>query len=413
MLCFVPLFYALERVTIDGVTAPIYLDHHATTPVDPRVLEVMLPYFGEKHGNAGSTHCFGDEASEAVDHARGQIAAAIGANPIEIVVTSGATESNNLAIRGLADRKRRRGSHIVSVRTEHPAVLEPLEVLSGRGFDVTLLDVEAQGSPRAGMLDPQQVDAAIRDDTCLVSVMLANNEIGIIQPIQEIAEVCRARGVAMHCDATQAVGRVPVDVRELGVDLMSFTAHKLYGPKGVGALFVRRGKPLTRMEPQIVGGGQEQRRRSGTLNVPGIVGFGEALRLSQKSLDDDAKRLSSLRNNLAERLLAAVAGSEVLGPSLREKSAKGTPIRLPGNLNILFPGLDGEAMMLAMPRLAVSSGAACSSANPQPSHVLTALGLDEDRARCSLRFGLGTFTTAEEIQRAVEMIAEAAKKLRG
>src|SRR6188472_2507108 len=249
---------------------PIYLDNHATTPVDPRVLEAMLPYFTERFGNAGSTsHSFGHEAKAAVDQSREIIAAGIGCSPREIVFTSGATESNNLALRGVAERERRRGNHLVSVATEHKSVLDPLARLARRGYDVTLLDVEQRDSPRAGWLDPQKVADAIRDDTCLVSVMLANNEIGVIQPLAEIAAVCKSRGVVLHCDATQAVGKIPVDVARLNVDLMSFTAHKIYGPKGIGALYVRKRDPIVRLDPQITGGGQQEGRRSGTLNVPG------------------------------------------------------------------------------------------------------------------------------------------------
>lgn len=389
----------------------IYLDHHATTPVDPRVLEAMLPYFTQSFGNAGSTHAYGEEASDAVKLARESIAAAIGCEPIEIVFTSGATESNNLAIRGVAQRKRRRGNHLVSVRTEHPAVLEPLQALARQGFDLTLLDVEHHGSEHAGRITAAQVDRAITDQTCLVSVMLANNEIGVVQPILEIADICKARGVLFHCDATQAVGKLPVDVGELNVDLMSFSAHKLYGPKGVGALYVRRRNPVVRLETQIDGGGQEQRRRSGTLNVAGIVGFGEAVKLSQEDLPAESRRLANLRDELCRQILATVEGSQLIGPSLQGVTSSALPLRLPGNLNILFPGLDGEALMLAMPELAVSSGAACSSVNPEPSHVLTALGLSADEARCSLRFGLGRENTPEQVQLAAKIVASAAQSL--
>jgi len=249
---------------------PIYLDNHATTRVDPRVVEAMLPFFSEHYGNAGSVgHCFGEDASVAVERARASVAASLGADAKEIVFTSGATESNNLAIRGAAERKRRRGDHLVSVRTEHHSVLEPLARLAKHGYKVTLLEVEPYTSPRAGWLDPQRVADALRDDTLLVSVMLANNEIGVLQPLSEIAEICRRHGTLLHCDATQAIGKIPVDVKQLGVDLMSFTAHKIYGPKGVGALYVRR---RVRLDPQILGGGQQEGRRSGTLNTPGIVG---------------------------------------------------------------------------------------------------------------------------------------------
>ena len=277
------------------------MDNHATTRVDPRVVEAMLPYFDANYGNPHSVHAAGHEARDAVDAARQSIATAIGADANEIVFTSGATESNNLAIRGVAERERRRGNHLVSVATEHKAVLDPLARLARRGYDVTLLDVEQHDSPRAGWLDPQKVADAIRDDTCLVSVMLANNEIGVIQPLAEIAAVCKARGVLLHCDATQAVGKIPVDVRSLDVDLMSFTAHKIYGPKGIGALYVRRRDPIVRLEPQITGGGQQEGRRSGTLNVPGIVGFATALQLCLDELPTEMQRLATLRNRLADR----------------------------------------------------------------------------------------------------------------
>src|SRR5438477_5310937 len=288
------------------VTLPIYLDNHATTRVDPRVVEAMLPFFTERFGNAGSiNHSFGTEAKEAVDAARESIAVGIGAEAREIVFTSGATESNNLAIRGLADRQRRKGNHIVSVTTEHKAVLDPLRRLARRGCEVTLLGVEQHGSPRAGWLDPQTVADAIRDDTLLVSVMLANNEIGVIQPIREIAQICRARDVPLHCDATQAVGKIPVDVRKLGVDLMSFSCHKIYGPKGVGALFVRRSGGAVRLEPLVDGGGQEHGLRSGTLNVPGIVGFAKALELCLAELPTEMPRLAALRQRLWDGLRGA------------------------------------------------------------------------------------------------------------
>ncbi|HMO86008.1 MAG TPA: cysteine desulfurase family protein, partial [Lacipirellulaceae bacterium] len=258
----------------------IYLDCHATTPVDPRVVQAMLPYFTEQFGNAGSVHAAGETAREAVADAAARLARLIGAEPDEIVFTSGATESNNLAIRGVAEHRRRRGDHVVSVHTEHKAVLDPLARLERKGFRVTLLEVEPHGSPRAGWLAPQRVADALAADTALVSVMLANNEIGVIQPLAEIAAVCRDAGVLLHCDATQAVGKIPVDVRRLGVDLMSFTAHKMYGPKGVGVLYVRGGAPLVRLEPQIAGGGQQRGLRSGTLNVPGIVGLARAAELA-------------------------------------------------------------------------------------------------------------------------------------
>jgi cysteine desulfurase len=392
----------------------IYLDNHATTCVDPRVVEAMLPWFTEHYGNAGSVvHPFGEAAREAVTASRQTIADAIEADPEEIVFTSGATESNNLAIRGVAERSKRRGDHLVSVSTEHRAVLDPLDRLAKRGYGVTLLEVEPDGSPRAGWLDPQKVADAITEQTCLVSVMLANNEIGVVQPIAEIARVCRERGVLLHCDATQAVGKLVVSVRELGVDLMSFTAHKLYGPKGIGALYVRRRDPIVRLEPQITGGGQERGRRSGTTNVPGVVGFAKAIALCQAELTSESQRLRVLRDGLFTRLAAEVDGLRLVGPALDAVDDSGRPLRLTHNLNLALPGLDGETVMLRMPDIAVSSGAACSATDPEPSHVLRALGMTPDEARCTLRIGLGRFTTAEEVEEAGDQLIAAANGLRG
>jgi cysteine desulfurase len=397
----------------DPASQLVYMDNHATTRVDPRVVEAMLPYFTEKYGNAGSVgHSFGDEARDAVDEARQSIAAANGADAKEIVFTSGATESNNLAIRGIAERDRRRGNHIVSVATEHKAVLDPLARLARRGYEVTLLAVEQAGSRRAGWLDPQKLATSLRDDTCLVSVMLANNEIGVIQSIAEIAAICKSRGVVLHCDATQAVGKIPVDVGKLGVDLMSFTAHKIYGPKGIGALYVRSRDPIVRLEPQIAGGGQQENRRSGTLNVPGIVGFATALELCLAELPQETTRLAELRNNLAAGIIEKLDDVEICGPALDEQYTDGSLLRLPGNLDLSFGNVDGEALLMAMTNLAVSSGAACSSTDPEPSHVLRALGLSEDAARSSLRFGLGRFNTPADIEFAVDRVVTAVRRLR-
>ena len=387
---------------------PVYMDNHATTRVDPRVVEAMLPYFGEKYGNAGSTsHPFGWEAKEAVERARDTIAAAIGAQPREIVFTSGATESNNLAIRGVAEHARRRGDHFLSVATEHKAVLDPLAHLARQGRELTLLPVEQGGNPRAGLITANQVAEAIRDETALVSVMLANNEIGAIQPLAEIAAVCRERGVPLHCDATQAVGKIPVAVDQLGVDLMSFSAHKLYGPKGVGALYVRRRRPAVKLEPQIDGGGQEHGLRSGTLNVPGIVGFAKAVEIAMAELPTELTWLAALRSRLFAGLTDRLSDISLNGPSLELAGAQ-----LPGNLNLSFAYVDGEALLLNMRDLAVSSGSACTSANPEPSHVLRALGIDDDLVRASLRFGLGRFNTVEEVEFAVSLVAETVNRLR-
>lgn len=390
------------------IDLPIYMDNHATTRVDPKVVAAMAPYWSEIYGNAGSTsHSFGHQAHEAVETARAQIAQTIGASEREIVFTSGATESNNLAIRGVAERRRRRGSHLVSVTTEHRAVLDPLEKLSRRGYEVTLLQPQQMGSPRCGWLDPQQVADALRDDTCLVSVMLANNEIGVIQPLAEIGRHCRERGVLLHCDATQAVGKLPVDVDRLQVDLLSFTAHKIYGPKGIGALYVRRRAPSVRLQPLIDGGGQEWGFRSGTLNVPGIVGFAAALGLCLENLAAESARLASLRDRLAHGLMTALEGVAVNGPALDQPG-----LRLAGNLNLSFAYVDGEALMMNMRDLAVSSGSACTSANPEPSHVLRAIGLSDDLTRASLRFGFGRFNTDEEVDFAIENTAHTVRRLR-
>lgn len=386
---------------------PVYMDNHATTRVDPRVVDAMLPYFSERYGNAGSTsHAFGWEAKEAVDRSREVIAAAIGAQPREIVFTSGATESDNLAIRGVAQRARRKGNHLISVATEHKAVLDTLTHLAQQGYEVTLLPVESAGGPRAGLITAEQLAEAIRDDTILVSVMLANNEIGAIQPIAAIGAVCRERGVPLHCDATQAVGRIPVDVEQLQVDLLSFSAHKIYGPKGIGALYVRRRPPL-RLEPQIDGGGQEHGLRSGTLNVPGIVGFAAAIELAIAEMPAESVRLAKLRNRLFDGLCRELTGVSLNGPALDLVGA-----RLPNNLNVSLAYVDGEALLLSMKDLAVSSGSACTSANPEPSHVLRAMALDDDLTRASLRFGLGRFNTDEEIDFAVRTVAENVLRLR-
>ncbi len=390
------------------VKTPVYMDNHATTRVDPRVVEAMLPYFTEIYGNPGSaSHVFGWDAAAAVDAARESIAAAIGADAKEIVFTSGATESNNLALRGLADRVRRRGNHFISVKTEHKAILDPLNKLSRRGFEVTLLDVEPAGSSRAGWLDPQRVADALRDDTILVSVMLANNEIGAIASLSEIGAICRERGVPLHTDATQAVGRIPVNVDELQVDMMSFSSHKMYGPKGVGALYVRRRSPALRLEPLIEGGGQERGLRSGTLNPPGIVGFAKALELCVAEMPQESERLATLRQRLFDGLTSRIADVTLNGPTWSDPAW-----RLPGNLNCSFAYVDGEALMMSMRDLAVSSGSACTSTNPEPSHVLRALGLSDDLTRSSLRFGLGRFNTAEEVDFAIDLLADTVHRLR-
>ena len=390
------------------VQVPVYLDNQSTTAVDPRVLEAMLPYFSEKYGNPGSTsHVLGWQAAEAVDDARESIATAIGARARDIVFTSGATESCNLAIRGLAEHKRRKGKHIVGVATEHRAVLDPLKRLASDGFEITLLPVEPNGGPHAGCITAEQVAEAMRDDTTLVAVMLANNEIGVIQPLAEIAAVCQARDVLLFSDATQAVGKIPVDVAELGVDLMAFSAHKFYGPPGVGALHVKRRNTRLRIRPLLDGGGQENGLRSGTLNVPGIVGMDQALRLCLQEMPAEAARMATLRDRLHDGLISQVSGASLNGPSLQPPG-----LRLPGNLNMCLADVDGEALMLSMRDLCVSSGSACTSASPEPSHVLRGLGLSEDEVHASLRFGLGRSTTEAEIDFAIAAVAEGVRRLR-
>lgn len=391
----------------------IYLDNHATTKVDPRVVEVMLPWMTEHYGNASSIgHSPGAIAHEAVEQARQTIAKSLGADPLEIIFTSGATESNNLAIRGVAGRTRRRGNHLISIETEHNAVLTPLQRLAKNDYEVELLGVSDQNSESAGLVFVTDLKQKLRDETCLVSVMLANNEIGVIQPIAEIAKVCREQGILLHTDATQAVGKLRVNVNDLSIDLMSFTAHKLHGPKGVGALYVRRRDPIVRLDPQIVGGGQERGRRGGTLNVPGIVGFAEAVRIACDEQDLESIRQAKLRNQFFDMLNRNVEGVRLCGPELEAKDSNGRPLRLPNNLNIHIEGIDGEAIMMQTPEFAFSSGAACSSADPEPSHVLQAIGMTSDEARCTLRIGLSRFTTEQEIAQAATAIEQAVRRLR-
>lgn len=388
--------------------AVIYLDHQSTTPVDPRVLDAMWPFFTERFGNAGSiTHALGEDARDAVQLAREETAASLGAQPREIVFTSGATESNNLALLGAYHRWSSRGRHIVSVATEHKAVLDPLERLSLQGAEVTLLPVAAHGRPDAGRLDVDRFRDSLRADTILVSVMWANNEIGTIQPIAELAEICQQRDILFHTDATQAVGKVPIDLASVPVDLMSFSAHKFYGPKGVGGLFVRRRRPAIRLIPLVEGGGQEFGLRSGTLNVPGIVGLATALRLATSELPAETQRMRSLRDGLWAELQRLAGPLELRGPALELPE-----LRLAANLNIGFTGLDGHSLMIQVPDVAVSSGSACTAANPEPSHVLRALGLTDDQVRSSLRLAVGRFTTDEQVREAASALATAAQRLR-
>ena len=390
------------------VQTPVYMDNHATTRVDPRVVEAMLPVLNEVYGNPGSTsHVFGWEAKEAVEQACQLITTTIGASDREVVFTSGATESNNLAIRGVLDRQRRKGNHVISVTTEHRAILDPLQRLGRRGCQVTLLKPYQVGDERVGFIEPQQVAEAITEETALVTVMLANNEIGVVQPLAEIGAICRERGVLLHTDATQAMGRIPIDVETLGVDLLSASAHKFYGPKGCGLLYVRRRPRLIRLEPIIEGGGQQNGLRSGTLNSAGIVGMSRALELAEDEMTVESERLGALRDRLFAELQAGVENVTLNGPALKDRVK-----RLPQNLNCSFEGVDGEALLMSMKELAVSSGSACTSANPEPSHVLRAIGLSDDLTRASLRFGLGRFTTAAEIDFAVQTVCQAVKRLR-
>jgi cysteine desulfurase len=374
----------------------IYLDNHATTPVDPRVLEAMLPYFREAFGNAASrSHGFGWQAEKAVDRARRQVADLAGAGPREVVFTSGATESNNLALKGVFETYRGRGNHFITMATEHRATLDPLRHLEKLGGIVTVL------SPRRdGLLDLETLRAALRPETLLVSIMHANNEIGVLQPVAEIGAMCRRQGVLFHTDAAQAFGKIPVDWTAQNIDLMSVSAHKIYGPKGVGALFVRRGVALA---SQIDGGGHEQGMRSGTLNVPAIVGFGEACAICASEMRSEAERLRGLRDRLQARLESGLDGVTING-SMEQ--------RLPHNLNVSFAGVNADSLLTSLPELALSTGSACSSATPEPSHVLRALGVGEAAARSAVRIGLGRFNTEAEIDRAAHRITELVRELR-
>ena len=379
---------------------PIYFDNQATTPVDPRVLEAMLPYFTEHFGNAASrSHAFGWVAEEAVERAREQVARLIGArNPKDIVWTSGATEATNLAIKGVAESYRQKGDHFVTQKTEHKATLDTLKHLEKQGFRVTWLDVDSEGR-----VNPEDVRAAITDKTLLVSVMLANNEVGTIQPVADIGRICRERGVFFHCDAVQGAGKIPFNVDDACVDLASLSGHKIYGPKGVGALYVRRDKPRVQITAQIDGGGHERRMRSGTLNVPGIVGFGRACELCAQEMDEESARVAALRDRLEKGLFENI-------DLLRLNGCRAH--RLPGNLNVSFPYVEGESLMMALKDVAVSSGSACTSASLEPSYVLTAMGVPDEMAHTSIRFSLGRFNTAEEVDHVVRLAIEKVRKLR-
>ncbi len=378
---------------------PIYLDCHATTPVDERVLAAMLPYFTEYFGNPSSSgHIYGWEAEAGVKQARNILAEAINASPEEIVFTSGATEANNLAIKGIAEAYFSKGQHIITLQTEHSAVLDPCNYLRGLGFEITILPVQPDG-----LIDLDIFQQALRPETILVSVMAANNEIGVLQPLAEIGAICRAAGVLFHTDAAQAIGKIPLDVEEMNIDLLSMTAHKVYGAKGIGALYVRRRNPRVQLSAQLHGGGHERSRRSGTLYPPQIVGFAKAVEIALAELETEAKRLTDLRQNLWQQL-STLDGIHLNGHPTQ---------RLPGNLNISVEGVDGAALLLGLqPVMAVSSGAACSSATIAPSHVLTALGHSEKLAYASVRFGMGRFSTASEIAQVAQHLTATISSLR-
>lgn len=376
---------------------PIYLDYSATTPVDPRVAQKMIPFLTENFGNPASrSHAFGWKAEEAVEEARGHVAALIGADPKEIVWTSGATEGNNLALKGAAQFYKTKGKHLITQKTEHKATLDTMRELERQGFECTYLEVEENG-----LVDLKKFEAALRPDTILASIMMVNNEIGVIQPVAEIGALCRARGIIFHCDAVQAAGKLPIDLATLKVDLLTLTAHKMYGPKGIGALYVRR-KPRVRIEPQIHGGGHERGFRSGTLATHQIVGFGEAARLAKLEMATDNERIRMLRDRLWQGLSSME--EVVVNGDMRR--------RIPGNLNVSFNYVEGESLIMAIKDIAVSSGSACTSASLEPSYVLRALGRSDELAHSSIRFTLGRFTTEEEVDYAVNLVKAKVAKLR-
>jgi cysteine desulfurase len=387
------------RISLNNmIKLPVYLDNNATTKVDPRVLETMIPFFTEDFGNAASrNHPFGWKAEEAVDYAREQIAALIGANEKEIIFTSGATESNNLALKGVFEMYAEKGKHIITAVTEHKAILDTCKHLEKQGAEITYLHPAENG-----LLTVAQVEEVIRPDTILVTIMFGNNEIGVLQPVREIAAVCKKHGVLFHSDATQAVGKIPVDVMADNIDLMSFTAHKMYGPKGIGALYVRRKNPRVKVTAQMDGGGHERGMRSGTLNVPGIVGFGKAAELARLEMQTDTNRIIKMRDRLENSLL-----------TLEESYLNGSKEhRLPHTTNISFKYVEGEGLMMAIKDIAVSSGSACTSASLEPSYVLKSLGLDDELAHSSLRFGLSRYTTDEEIDFTIKCVTDAVNRLR-
>jgi cysteine desulfurase len=383
-----------------AVQLPLYLDNHATTRCDPRVVAAMLPYFSENYGNAASkTHVFGRIAEEAVDKARRQLASLIGATTDkEIVFTSGATESDNLAIKGVAHMYRDKGDHLITLATEHKAVLDSHHALEREGFRTTFLGVKPDG-----LVDLDELKAAMTDQTILVSVMAVNNEIGVVQPLAEIGKICKERGVLFFCDAAQAVGKIPLNVEELGIDILAFTAHKMYGPKGIGALWVRRKAPRVRLEPLLHGGGHERGLRSGTLAVPMIVAFGEAAALAQSEMPNESKRILALRTRLYQGLQAKLEHIHLNGSWEH---------RAPGSLNVSFAYVEGESLLMGISDIAVSSGSACTSASLEPSYVLKALGVGDELAHTSIRFGIGRFNTEEDIDYTIGRVVEVVNRLR-
>ena len=388
-----------QRTSPNGVKLPIYMDNHATSPMDPRVLEEMLPYFMEKFGNAASrNHPFGWAAEEAVELSRERIAKLIGATAKEIIFTSGATESDNLAIKGVAEMYREKGNHIITAVTEHKAVLDTCKRLEKNGYRVTYMPVQ-----KDGLVDLDDLKRAMDDKTILVTIMYANNEIGVLQPVAEIGKLCHERGVIFHTDATQAIGKVPVDVIKQNIDLASISAHKMYGPKGVGALYVRRKNPRVQVSAIIDGGGHERGMRSGTLNVPSIVGLGKACAIASEEMSHEAARLGGLRDRLRDRIMGRLDEVYINGS---------TDHRLPGNLNISFAYVEGESLLMGINDIAVSSGSACTSATLEPSYVLKALGTGDDLAHSSIRFGIGRFNTEAEVDYVADRVVETVERLR-
>ena len=378
---------------------PIYMDNNSTTRTDPRVVEAMIPFFTEKYGNSASrNHSYGWDAEEAVDSAREQVASIINASSKEIIFTSGATEANNLAIKGVASMYRKKGNHFISTITEHKAIIDPLKRIERDGCKVTFLNVD-----KNGMISLQELEQAITNETVLVTLMAGNNEIGTLHPLKEIGKICKAKGVLFHTDATQAIGKIPVDVEEMGIDLLSLSGHKMYGPKGIGALYVRRKDPRVRLDAMMDGGGHERGMRSGTLPVPMIVGLGMAAEIARKEMSAESQRLLHLRNRLHSGITS----------KLEDVYLNGHPeFRLPGNLNLSFAFVEGEGLMMGIKDIAVSSGSACTSASLEPSYVLKALGLGDELAHSSIRFGLGRFTTEEEIDFVIQDVVRAVNHLR-